>query len=257
MVMGPTHATSGAAVGLAVAQALPAQWGGVTTPHEAFLYAGLAAGAALLPDLDSPQATVSRSFGFLSQGLAHVVENTCQLLVNLTKTDLDDYCGNGHRTATHTVWFALLCGIIAAALISGFGKPAAVGLLFLLIGLAIRGLLPEWSKKNDWLAITGLSAALALGAWHFVPTVASGVVMGSALTVGVLTHLAGDFITKSGIPALAPIVPVNGHRWWDFGLPGPLRISASGFADQVLLGVFSVLTAVQFFLIANGGGGLL
>lgn len=56
MVMGPTHAMSGAAAGLAVAQALPTSWGGVTSASEAFVYAGIAAGAALLPDLDSPQA---------------------------------------------------------------------------------------------------------------------------------------------------------------------------------------------------------
>lgn len=66
MVMGPTYAMSGAAVGLAVAQALPTSWGGVTPASEAFVCAGIAAGAALLPDLDSPQGTVSRSSGPLS-----------------------------------------------------------------------------------------------------------------------------------------------------------------------------------------------
>lgn len=256
MVMGPTHAMSGAAVGLAVAQALPASWGGVATAQEAFVYAGIAAGAALLPDLDSPQATVSRSFGPLSLGLSHVTENAAQALVNLTRGAKDEWCGNGHRTATHTIWFGFLAGAAASALIAAFGKNAAIGLLFLFLGLAIRGLVPSWSKKNDWLVVTGVAAAISVVAWTVVPHTASALVMGSAVTVGVLTHLAGDFITKNGIPALAPFVPVSGRRWWDFGLPAPLRISASGMADKVLLTVFTALVVLQVFLVGSGMSGV-
>lgn len=252
MVMGPTHSMSGAAVGLAVAQVLPASWGGVTSPEEAFVYAGIAAGAALLPDLDSPQATVSRSFGPFSLGLSHVIENTAQAFVNLTRGSRDRRCRHGHRTATHTLWFALLAGVVASFLIGTFEKPAAIGLLFVFLGLAIRGLLPEWSKKKDWLAVTAVSALLAAGAWVYVPTTASAVVLGSAVTVGVLTHLAGDSITKNGIPLLAPLVPLGRRRWWKFRLPKPFRISASGPADRLLLAVFSLLVSAQTVAVASG-----
>lgn len=252
MVMGPTHSMSGAAVGLAVAQLLPTDWGGVTSPEEAFVYAGIAAGAALLPDLDSPQATVSRSFGPFSLALSHVIERTSRTFVNLTRGSRDRRCGHGHRTATHTLWFALLAGVAASFLIGTFGRPAAIGLLFVFLGLAVRGLLPEWSKKKDWLAVTGVSALAAAGAWVYVPTTASAVVMGSAVTVGVLTHLAGDSITRNGIPVLAPLVPLGRRRWWKFRLPKPFRISASGFGDKVLLAVFSLLAAGQAIAVASG-----
>ncbi len=252
MVMGPTHAMSGAAVGLAVAQAIPESWGGVSSPQEAFVYAGIAAGAALLPDLDSPPATVSRSFGPLSQALSHIVENTSQVLVNLTRGRRDPQCRNGHRTVTHTLWFALLTGAGAAALIGSFEKPAAMTLLFLFLGLALRGLLPEWSKKKDWYIVTGASAIIALLAWEFVPTTASAVVMGSAVTVGVLAHLLGDAITKQGIPLFAPLIPLGGKRWWKLRLPGPLRVTASGPADKVLLTAFSVLVVVQIVIVGSG-----
>lgn len=251
MVMGPTHAMSGAAVGLLVAQALPASAGGITTAQEAFVYAGLAAGAALLPDLDSPPATISRSFGPLSQGLSHVVENASQAVVNMTSTHKDDYCNNGHRKLTHTFVFAIAMGLGASALIGLGGKKAAIGLLFVLLGLAIRGLVPEWSKKNDWLVVTAVSAVLAWVAWTVTPVMGSGVVMGSAVTVGILTHLAGDFITKQGIPALAPL-RFHGRGWYDFGLPSPMRISASGMADQLLLAAFTLLTVYQAFMVATG-----
>ncbi len=252
MVMGPTHAMSGAAVGLAVSQLLPEHWGGVSSPQEAFVYAGLAAGAALLPDLDAPQATVSRAFGPLSQALSRLVENSSQLLVNLTRGRRDQRCRNGHRTATHTLWFALLSGGVAAALIAFFGEAAAIVLLFILLNLAMRGLVPEWSKKRDWYVVTALSALLTLLAWEYVPLTASALVMGSAVTVGVLTHLAGDIITKQGIPLLAPVIPWKGKRWWFFRLPGPLRISASGSADKVLLTLFSILVVFQTVAIGAG-----
>lgn len=251
MVMGPTHAMSGAAVGLAVAQLLPAQWGGVTTIPDALMFAGITAGGALLPDLDSPQATVSRSFGPLSQGLSRVVEHASQTFVNLTRSRQDQYCRNGHRTATHTLWFALGAGAGAAALMSTFGKAAAVALLFVLLGLEIRGLLPEWSKKADWLAITGVSALVAWAAWQWAPNSGSGVVMGSAVTIGIGTHLVGDLMTKHGIPLLAPL-PLGRQRWRNLGTPKPLRIAAAGPMDKVLLTGCTLVVLVQLYLVITG-----
>ncbi|MCS5478570.1 metal-dependent hydrolase [Corynebacterium sp. YIM 101645] len=249
--MGPTHAMSGAAVGLAVAQMLPAEWGGVTTVQETFVYAGLAAGAALLPDLDSPQATVARSFGPLSQVISRGVENFSQGVVNLTRGRRDPRCNNGHRTLTHTVWFALAAGAGATALIGAYEKTAVIGLLFFLLSLAIRGLLPEWSKKHDWIVVTGAAAALAYGAWAFIPAASLGLVMGSAVTVGVATHLLGDMATKAGIPAFAPVLPLRGRRWWKLRLPGFLSIKASGPGDKALLSIFSVLVVIQIGLVAS------
>lgn len=243
---------SGAAVGLAVAQILPAEWGGVTTAEETFIYAGLAAGAALLPDLDSPSATVSRSFGPITQVISRFTENTCQMFVNITRGRKDKRCNNGHRTLTHTVWSALAMGAGATTLIGIYGKPAVLGLLFFFLGLAIRGLLPEWSKKADWLLVTGASAALAYAVWNYVPESSFGLVLGSAITVGCLTHMAGDMATKAGIPALAPVVPFRGERWWNLKLPNFLSIRANGPADKFLLFVFSVAVIIQIGLVSSG-----
>lgn len=250
--MGPTHAMSGAAVGLAVAQILPEQWGGVTTAQEAFIYAGLTAGAALLPDLDSPSATVSRSFGPVTQVLSRATGNISRGFVNLTRGPKDRHCRNGHRTLTHTLWSALAAGAGATALIGVYGRPAVIGLLFFFLGLAIRGLLPEWSKKTDWLLVTAASGALAYAVWTRVPEDSFGVVLGSAVTVGCLTHMLGDMATKSGIPAFAPLIPLRGRRWWNLKLPDLLSIRADGPADKFLLFAFSVAVVVQIGLVASG-----
>lgn len=245
MVMGPTHAMSGAAAGLALGAFLPAHWGGAESAAELFVFAGVTAGAALLPDLDTPQGTLARSFGLVSTTAAHVVENTSQAIYNVTKTRKDDPINNGHRTATHTIWFALLAGGAVSALVGSFGKTAAVGVLFFMLGLAIRGLAPTWTKKQDWLYVTGLSLALALAVWAILPASAGSAALGAAVAVGCLTHLLGDMITKRGVPLLGGVVSIGGKRWWDFGPPAPLRIRANGMADRILL---SACTGAVFLL---------
>ncbi|WP_420879221.1 metal-dependent hydrolase [Rhodococcus sp. (in: high G+C Gram-positive bacteria)] len=248
MVMGPTHAMSGAAAGLAMAAVLPPTWGGPTSVSGAFVFAGVTAGAALLPDLDSPQATIARSFGPASQALAHVVERGSAAIHSATSTRRDDHRENGHRTATHTLAFAFLAGAGVAALVSAFGKPAVLGVLFLMLGLALRGLFPKWVKKNDWLMVTGIAAGLSVLAWVASASV-SGPALGAAVTVGVIAHLVGDAGTKMGVPLLAPIVSINGKRWWDVAPPSMLRIKASGPADKILLGAFTVLSVALTYLV--------
>lgn len=249
MVMGPTHAMSGAAIGLAMAAVLPPEWGGPTSTAGAFVFAGVTAGAALLPDLDSPQATVARSFGPASQILARVTENTAQLIHSATASKKDAPKRNGHRTATHTIAFALLAGFVASALVEAFGKNASVAILFVMLGLALRGLFPNWSKKNGWLITTGASAALAAGTWMLLPESAGAVALGAAVTIGVLAHLLGDIITKRGVPAFAPFVPIGGQRWRDIRPPAALRISASGPFDKFLLSACTAATLVLAYFI--------
>ncbi|MFC7415402.1 metal-dependent hydrolase [Gordonia phosphorivorans] len=238
--MGPTHAMSGAAAGLAIAALIPASIGGPTTAVGALTFAAVTAGAALLPDIDSPQATVSKTFGFISVGVAHVTENAALAIYHLSKTDRDSDRNNGHRTATHTVWFAAAAGLLVGVLIGLFGKLPALIVLFLMLGLAIRGLFPEWSSSSDWLAITGVSAAaaVAVGAWQ--PQMASAWALGLAVTVGILAHLLGDALTKSGVPMLGGLVGIGGKKWWDVCPPGFMRIKANGVADKVLLVAFTV-----------------
>ncbi|AZI65515.1 MULTISPECIES: metal-dependent hydrolase [Rhodococcus] len=249
MVMGPTHAMSGAATGLAIAAVLPPEWGGPTSIPGAFIFAGITAGAALLPDLDSPQATIARSFGPLSQAVAHVVERISLAFHSLTSTKRDDNRENGHRTTTHTLGFAVLAGLAVTALVTAFGKPATIGVLFLMLGLAIRGLFPQWVKKNDWLAVTGAAAGLSVLTWVAAPESVSGVALGAAVTVGVITHLLGDAGTKMGVPMLAPFVKINGKRWWDVAPPAAVRIKASGPADKILLGAFTCIAVALAYVV--------
>lgn len=250
MVMGPTHAMSGAAIGLGLAAVIPASMGGPTTATGALTFAAVTAGGALLPDIDSPQATVSKTFGFLSVAAAHATEKAALTVYAATSTKRDSDRENGHRTATHTVWFALAIGIAVTAMVGSLGKPAAIGVLFVTLGLAIRGLFPEWSNKSDWVAITAVSAVAAGAVWTWQPQMASAIALGVAITIGILAHLLGDSLTKMGVPMLGGLVSINGKRWWDICPPSFLRIQANGVADKMLLAVFTALSVYLAYLCA-------
>ena len=249
MVMGPTHAMSGAGAGLAIGAFLPVEWGGATSAAEVFVFAGVTAGAALLPDLDTPQSTLARSFGLVSKAVAHLTESVAKTLYRLTMTRKDTAINNGHRTATHTLWFALLAGAGTAALVSAFGRNSAIAVLFFMVGLAIRGLAPTWAKKQDWAYVTGLSLALAVAVWFALPSSVSSAALGAAVTTGVVVHLLGDMLTKRGVPLLGGVVSIGGKRWWNFRPPGPLRIRAGGGMDTLLALACTAITVVLAYCV--------
>lgn len=253
MVMGPTHAMSGAAVGLAAAAILPAGWGGPTSLAETFAWAGVCAGAALLPDLDHPQSTVARSFGIVSQLVSEGLNAVSAAFHGLTGTRRDGTRTDGHRTLTHTLLFAVALGAGVSGLVAAFGKPAIIGTLFVTLGLAIRGLAGDWSKKQGWLAVTLAAALLSVIAWQAFPADTGSVSLGVAITLGCVTHCLGDGITKEGIPFLAPLVTIKGKRWWEFTLPSLVRIRADGpFEKVVLLPALTVATVVLAVLAVPG-----
>ena len=116
MVMGPTHATSGAVAWLAGAGAVTTVLGYAQAPAELAVYTAVCAGAAVLPDLDvrgkvfqrRGGATAARVFGIPSLLLAAAVERLSLGVYLATRTREDPRRTNGHRTFTHTLAFALL-----------------------------------------------------------------------------------------------------------------------------------------------------
>ena len=77
-MLGVSHATSGAALGLAVVgfapRVAPALFeGGAPSPGSVLTFAAVCAGAALLPDLDHPSSTATRRFSVFSWLACHAV----------------------------------------------------------------------------------------------------------------------------------------------------------------------------------------
>jgi membrane-bound metal-dependent hydrolase YbcI (DUF457 family) len=242
MVMGPTHATSGAVAWLAGGGLLTAAVGYSQSPAELAIYTAVCAGSALLPDLDVSGrvfrnrggATAARVFGVVSLFLAECVEKLSLGIYQLTRSKKDPRRRNGHRTFTHTIVFSILIGALVSLLVHQFGKPVVLAVLFFTLGLAIRGLMAEWVKRHGWWVTTAGSAAVTVIAFAGLPTDGYPL-LGVAVGLGCLVHLLGDLITHHGCPVLWPI-PIAGRRWYMVTLPGDLAVKAGGsFERRVLL----------------------
>lgn len=61
------------------------EWGAPASTAETFAFAAVCSGAALLPDLDTSQSTVARSFGPVSQAFAKGVDAISLGYYSLTK----------------------------------------------------------------------------------------------------------------------------------------------------------------------------
>lgn len=275
MVMGPTHAMSGAAAWLAAAAGglIPGLAGAPTS----VVIAGtaVAAGSALLPDLDCPGSmsskdgsTVVRAFGWIGEIVGHSLSNLSLAIYNLTASKFDKPRTNGHRTLTHTLVFTAGLGLLVSWLGSVTASVtfaerewivahvATFVAMFACLHLALFGLAEKWVKaqraKFGLIPIMVLSAVLTSVTISHLPD--SGVPwLGLAVGGGAVMHLIGDAITKMGVPILWPI-PIHGKRWWDVTLPVFLRITAGGaFEKAVLLPALSVATGVLLFMLAPGG----
>jgi membrane-bound metal-dependent hydrolase YbcI (DUF457 family) len=259
-MMGPAHALSGAAVWLAGSWAAREYFDYGQSATTIAIGTAVCAGAALLPDLDlsgkvthnQGGATVARSFGVFSLFVAEVIEKVSLGIYNVTKMRHDPHRENGHRTATHTVPFAILMGGLATWLASNFGRWAVIVILFLMFGFALRGLFHRWAQRAGWTLITLLSAGAAYGAFLLLPTQNRGYEMiGIAVGVGCFVHLMGDIITRAGVPILWPL-PTGGKRMWRMiGLPNRISIEAGSWVETRVLAVLFALISLA------AGAGLL
>jgi len=265
MVMGPTHAISGAAAWL-VGSAVAAQLGGyMQSPIELTTYTVACAGAALLPDLDTSGkvtknkggATVARTFGVASLFLAECVEKASLGIYKLTRSKRDGKRNNGHRTFTHTWIFAGALGAGIGYLAESYGKTAVAIALFFLFGLGIRGLMADRAKASGWVMITALSALAAYVAIDTLPAGRGYPLLGLSVGIGCVVHTFGDMITKAGCPVLWPL-PIRGERWFEVGMPDKIAVRAGGTVERtVLVPAFTALAVLGVIISVPGVAALL
>jgi membrane-bound metal-dependent hydrolase YbcI (DUF457 family) len=248
-VLGVSHATSGAALGLAVAGYAPRvaevepSAGGILT------FAAVCAGAALLPDLDHPASTATRRFAVFSWLAARAVRPLSAAVYRLTRARRDTGRG-AHRGLTHTALAALLLGVGVNAATAAWGTPVVLGVLFVCLALAIKGLDAVVPGPPSLVIAAGLTFAVH----EFVPGGAAGTAgwLGTALTLGMLVHAVGDAITESGAPLLWPL-RIRDRRWYPVGSPRPLRFRTGGPMESwVVVPVLTLGTLVLLVLVVPG-----
>lgn len=258
-MMGASHAVSGAAAWVALTSTAPIALG--THPLEPLgvvLGALVTAGAALLPDADHHSATIARSGGFLTRGLASAA----------------GAASGGHRHGLHTALAA-----VGAAFLTGFADrltatlpllgtvPLGSALVLLaLVAFANKALdLGRSGVINLWLGAAAVTVAVL--AW--VPEQLEW--LPQAVLVGFLVHLVGDLITTGGLPLLWPFLvrpprrlrkaPVLRRIWLSNGYVALPVLGRTGSArEQALTAVLSLYTGALLVvaagrLIGEIGGG--
>ena len=220
-MLGRDHALSGAVVFAALAP----------TMHMpvSYLAAGvvLCAGAGVLPDIDHPDSTIARSFGFLTEWFSWVVHKV----------------SGGHRHGTHSlVGIAVFTAAAYGAGLLQLSGPAswstkhaaqywhalpALLMLTLLYAAALRAV-KLGGHHADLFGLAGAVATCLTGAdltrlsvdgWH-APLLAVAVGLGCA------AHIAGDELTHGGCPVLWPFSKHEFHL-----LPRPLQITTAKIAE--------------------------
>lgn len=194
-------------------------------------------GAALLPDLDHPQAKVSQSLGPLTRWLSHRVNGLSLIVYHSTRGPGDSPAlSDGHRLLTHTLIGCLSTGLIhllidrvSHLLIPALELPGWLSVVPGLVSLSLVMSLNMWWVKSvrrplktlvraagDAVLPEPLEEAAAAGVRHLLPmyllvTTAGGWYVLShypgwwwlwptCIAVGCLTHVAGDWLTNSGVP---------------------------------------------------------
>ncbi len=176
-MMGKAHAATGLAIGAGVGLAVF----GVHSPT--WMIASVATcGAAILPDIDEPGSSVAHEFGFISHGFSWIINKV----------------SGGHRKLTHSL---LGLGIISLVLVLLATGPLASAVVFgILAAGAWRIVVPWFTGLRRLYLFVGIGGGYAF--YHFHPF--SGFLLIVFLSLGWLTHMAGDFLTSGGIPLLYP-----------------------------------------------------
>jgi membrane-bound metal-dependent hydrolase YbcI (DUF457 family) len=213
---GQTHALSGVVAGLAAGSLVLYEPAGPL-----LLLTGLTAAYALAPDLDSCGSTEARSFGFVTYALAWCIRAV----------------SGGHRHGTHSaLGVAAFTAVAWAACAFRHTWPGRVVLGVILaagFAAAADALRPG---PATFEGVAGIAGA-AVMAWTgyglaLVPVAAA---------LGCATHLAGDSLTRCGVPLLWPATMRDFHL-----LPPPLRFTTGHLAERwivapLLLGALAVL----------------
>jgi membrane-bound metal-dependent hydrolase YbcI (DUF457 family) len=207
-MLGHSHALSGAVTGTTVGVfALHATLAGTAD------LAVLTAGFATVCDLDQCGSSAARSFGLITEAFAHVVRKV----------------SGGHRHATHTalgaVIFAALAWLAGEYRSGWWGRVGLFMILALGVAAGLEALCPP--RRGPRLRIR---YADLLAAWAAAAVCVTGwdlALVPYAAALGILTHIAGDELTKHGCPFFWPATDKEFHL-----LPRCLRFTTGTWPER-------------------------
>jgi membrane-bound metal-dependent hydrolase YbcI (DUF457 family) len=159
----------------------------------------VAAGAALLCDLDTPTSRLANTLGPITRTTARLIGRVF----------------GGHRHGTHSIAFCLLTGALSTLTFTtaqpvhitdtvtlSVGELAALAVVYLAAALSAGALLAWHGPRAATLAVLNTAAVAAA---H--PSTA---VLSAAVTIGCASHLLADLLTPEGI---VPWWPLSRRRF--------------------------------------------
>ena len=187
---------------------------------------------------------MAHTFGRVSMFLAEVIEKFSLGVYTATKLSRDTHRENGHRTFTHTIIFNVAVGIGTWQLALHDGKWAVIGIMFLMVGLALRGLFEKWAERAGWVIITIVSAVCAFYTFENLDPFRGYPLLGVAVGIGGLVHLAGDVVTTHGCPLFWPIPIARRQMWHCIGVPDALAVEVGGKVETIVLRTIFIAISV-------------
>ncbi len=170
-MMGKTHGVSGLTLWVVGSTMIS------LPPEDVVLGGILTMGASILPDIDHPNSTVSRSLGILSRGFSWLVS----------------HIAGGHRKGTHSLIGVIILGILA------FGTTV-VGWGWIWVWCMLLSMLVLIGKDRG-LTI-GLMSAILTAFWYYMDD--PGLLPAVCLVSGTVIHILGDMLTHGGCPIFYP-----------------------------------------------------
>ncbi|WP_028647978.1 metal-dependent hydrolase [Nocardiopsis sp. CNT312] len=230
-MMGSSHAATGVLAGAAIGVLCGSD------PVDVLSCAAIGAGAALLPDLDEPGSTVGRSLGLVTEKVSEKLREASRHVYQRTATDVELAAAKdgAHRYLTHTVPACAAFGLVA--LVVAAIAPLSTGLVVfamaaLGLGTVARSLKKWGPARKRRLAASVMAVVIAAGAMFAEGGGPAPWLIGVTVAGGALTHVLGDWLTRSGVPLAWPFV-VRGKRWWMFRSPVAFHTGKSRVEDGI------------------------
>lgn len=240
-MMGPSHAISGAAAWLALTADTAVTAGVLEGVDTASIWvgAGVATGAAMLPDLDHQHAKAANFLPPVTNVISNIIGTV----------------SGGHRHGTHSFIgagvFTVLAAVAAGATIdhadwspTGTFQIGAAIMALLLAGLGLRTLKLTPNPTVAWIA--AFASAWAVGIWAPEQTWWLPLAVG----VGSLAHIAGDMLTVQGVPLLWPLNPKPAVETPLWRKNGYFSVPLLGSTGSVREWVFATLLTGYVLLVA-------
>ncbi|MGH9288438.1 MAG: metal-dependent hydrolase [Acidimicrobiales bacterium] len=275
--MGRSHVLSGWCAGAVAAH-------GIGLPPAGVVAFGVtAAGASALNDLDHPSSSATRVLGPVSWALSRAVRGYARLVYVTTRGPGDPRSRSAHRGATHSlpllaVPILVLLGLpeLAWGAVAGVawiaGWPADTGRVWAgpvavacVVGFCL--VLVADRLGGRYLAVAGLAVVLYSGGTATInepgQVTALAPWLAAAVGVGTVTHVLGDWVTESGLYALAPLYrrdrgTAREKRWVRIALPKSVAFRTGGWFERrvvfwLLLVPWAVLAVPGVWPVALAG----